>query len=140
MNDRLREALEIIASPALVAPVAIGVSARNIARAALRPAQEVPMTGLELIAAERQRQIAEEGYDAAHDAGASENLAMAGASYAIAQFERDQRSGPEIAPWSWSWDARYWKPTPSDRVRELVKAGALIAAAIDAHLDGQRHR
>jgi len=25
----------------------------------------------------------------------------------------------------------HWKPTPDDRVRELVKAGALIAAEID---------
>jgi hypothetical protein len=30
-------------------------------------------------------------------------------------------------PWGESW----WKPTPEDRVRELVKAGALIAAEID---------
>jgi hypothetical protein len=26
----------------------------------------------------------------------------------------------------------YWKPTPNDAVRQLVKAGALIAAAIDS--------
>jgi hypothetical protein len=25
----------------------------------------------------------------------------------------------------------WWKPTPSDRIRELTKAGALIAAEID---------
>ncbi len=34
-------------------------------------------------------------------------------------------------PWMWPWSAQFWKPTPDDRVRELVKAGALIAAEID---------
>lgn len=29
------------------------------------------------------------------------------------------------------WDNEWWKPSPDDRKRELVKAGALIAAAID---------
>jgi hypothetical protein len=31
----------------------------------------------------------------------------------------------------WPWSKHWWKPTPNDRVRELVKAGALIAAEID---------
>jgi hypothetical protein len=34
-------------------------------------------------------------------------------------------------PGWWPWAERFWKPTPDDRVRELVKAGALIAAEID---------
>ena len=29
------------------------------------------------------------------------------------------------------WEQKWWKPTPNDRVRELTKAGALIAAEID---------
>ena len=33
--------------------------------------------------------------------------------------------------WPKSWDIIWWKPTPKDRVRELAKAGALIAAEID---------
>lgn len=32
----------------------------------------------------------------------------------------------------WPWGKQYWKPTPNDPRRQLVKAGALIAAAIDA--------
>lgn len=31
----------------------------------------------------------------------------------------------------WPWDKSWWKPTPDDRIRELIKAGALIAAEID---------
>ena len=31
----------------------------------------------------------------------------------------------------WPWNLIWWKPTPNDRIRELVKAGALIAAEID---------
>jgi hypothetical protein len=31
----------------------------------------------------------------------------------------------------WSWDEEYKKPTPENPVRQLAKAGALIAAEID---------
>ena len=31
----------------------------------------------------------------------------------------------------WPWEANWWKPTPEDRIKELAKAGALIAAEID---------
>lgn len=38
-------------------------------------------------------------------------------------------------PPDWPWDLkRHWKPTPGDPVRQLVKAGALIAAEIDRRL------
>jgi len=35
----------------------------------------------------------------------------------------------------WPWEKSWWKPTPNDRVKELVKAGALIAAEIDRLLE-----
>lgn len=88
------------------------------------------MTGVELIAAERKRQIIDEGYDAEHDLNGDRELAMAGASYALPAAERRAVG----APVTWPWAYRFWKPTPNDRVRELTKAGALIAAAIDALL------
>jgi hypothetical protein len=31
----------------------------------------------------------------------------------------------------WSCPRNFWKPTPNDRIKELTKAGALIAAEID---------
>ena len=31
----------------------------------------------------------------------------------------------------WPWDELFWNPSPDDPVRQLAKAGALIAAEID---------
>jgi hypothetical protein len=86
------------------------------------------VTGAELIAAERQRQIEVEGWDADHDSGHAEELALAGAAYAISEYAGRRTAPPSF----WPWGLVYWKPTPDDRRRELVKAGALIAAAIDS--------
>lgn len=84
------------------------------------------MTGAELIAAERQRQIDMEGWTADHDDthGKGELLA-AGICYAhcAGQFKM-------TSPRQWPWAEAWWKPT-GDPVRDLTKAGALIAAEID---------
>lgn len=93
-------------------------------------------TGVEMIAAERQRQIDVEGYSTAVDQveNSRDDLARAGACYALPEADRDYTMAsahiPSV-PRGWPWASRYWKPTPDDRVRELVKAGALIAAEID---------
>jgi hypothetical protein len=86
--------------------------------------------GVQLIAAERLRQQEIEGYDLLHDRGHYDDLALAGATYALTSDMR--LDGVSGVPVTWPWDKPYWKPTPDDRVRELVKAGALIAAAIDS--------
>lgn len=95
-------------------------------------------TGAELIAAERQRQLDAEGWDTWHDDGHDAGeLAMAAACYATPPDERDTRpvytddAPSSTVPLAWPWDTYDWKPTPDDRKRELVKAGALIAAEID---------
>lgn len=86
-------------------------------------------SGVELIAAERQRQITEEGWTPEHDGlHARGQLAEAAACYAMTDFHRG--CGGVVPEW-WPWSDEYWKPCPDDRVRELVKAGALIAAEID---------
>lgn len=91
-------------------------------------------TGIELIAAERARQISQEGWtpehDDEHDNG---QLARAAACYAMGVFERQRalNSDCNILGWLWPWSMRCWKPTPDNRIRELTKAGALIAAEID---------
>jgi hypothetical protein len=74
---------------------------------------------------ERRRQIDEEGWTVEHDDQHSEGeIARAAASYAL------HDSGyPGHAAMQWPWDAKWWKPT--DRRRNLVKAGALIVAEID---------
>lgn len=84
-----------------------------------------------MIAAERQRQIEEEGWAPEHDAAhVDDELALAAACYALPAYSR-HRYETETEPHHWPWQASFWKPTPDDRVRELVKAGALIAAEID---------
>jgi hypothetical protein len=88
------------------------------------------MTGSELIAEERKRQIEVEGYTSYHDdqyeAG---ELTGAARSYAHeAQLQVCNIKSNEFPPISWpDW---VWKPS-DDPVRNLVKAGALIAAEID---------
>jgi hypothetical protein len=86
-------------------------------------------SGIELIAEERQRQIEKEGWTADHDINhTGEELAFAAACYVTPNDYRDLVDGiPNIWPFEDAW----WKPKPHDRVRELIKAGALIAAEID---------
>lgn len=93
-------------------------------------------SGCELITAERERQINGEGFNWAHDdlhVGAE--LASAAACYAIPLPQRDvslpSTKGSTLLQYLWPWESKWWKPSPEDRVRELVKSGALIAAEID---------
>lgn len=107
------------------------------------------MTGIELIAQERARQVAVEDWTPAHDDEHCDgSLAAAAACYALprprmrTQTENEDRSGGRgetpvwrdvnyrvPTPWPRSWHPSWWKP--KDRVRDLVRAGALIAAEID---------
>lgn len=96
----------------------------------------LPMkTGIELIAEERKRQIEVEGWTKEHDAEhTNEALAQAAACYAIPSVQRSYTYDPILKariPKFWPWDIKWWKPSPEDRSKELVKAGALIAAEID---------
>lgn len=93
-------------------------------------------TGIELIAEERQRQIEVEGFDSAHDQEQDKGeLAAAAAAYAFAPFMKGEIRGgyktPPAPMWPEYWLAKWWKPSPENRIRELQKAGALIAAEID---------
>ena len=95
-------------------------------------------SGAELIAAERQRQIADEGWTASHDDNHHDEgeLAIAAACYALPHDERMRTIWEErLVTLLWPWDWCRWKPAPKKtikhRIRELTKAGALIAAEID---------
>lgn len=76
------------------------------------------MTGVELITAERARQVDAEGWSAGHD-----DLHSCGelvnAAVALINLDED----------FWPWGLDTWKP--KSRVSDLVRAGALIAAEID---------
>lgn len=96
--------------------------------------------GIKLIKEERLRQILEEGFFPAADSGyTSGELADAGLAYCYAytlqvRGESHQllKGLPETShlPQEWPWLEKWWKPS-IDPVRNLVKAGALIAAEID---------
>ncbi len=84
----------------------------------------LPSTSVLLdIGAERLRQQREEGWteehDDEHDAG---EIADAAACYALGKPW-------EIVKQLWPWAMQWWKPT--DKRRNLVKAGALIVAEIE---------
>lgn len=92
-------------------------------------------TGIELIAEERQRQIEVEGWTKEHDAEHKNGeLAKAAICYADPNIHyhwenRIIRCRVPNKFWPKQWDIHWFKPT--DRIRDLVKAGALIAAEID---------
>lgn len=101
------------------------------------------MNGIELIVKERERQINEEGWtleldEQNHDDG---GLALVASCYLVDVVKRISDSYlvyPQLnnmikkfSRIAFPWDGKYWKPTPQDNVRQLVKAGALIAAEID---------
>jgi hypothetical protein len=91
--------------------------------------------GAGLIAMERQRQIKQEGWSAEHDDEHTEgDLIKAAYCYAEAALSVEMHGelptleGMELG--IWPWEKEWWKPSP-DPVRNLVFAGALIAAEID---------
>lgn len=92
------------------------------------------MTGAELIAFERQRQITEEGWTYEHDRNHTQaelvRAAMCYADRAGLQIISSQGGDQLRMRPSWPWDMRSWKPK-SNPLDNLVKAGALIAAEID---------
>lgn len=84
-------------------------------------------TGIDYIKNERIRQIKQEGWSLKHDQTyTSQELARAACYYAVPPHQHQIRE----AIWPERWDKK-WKKPSNDRVRELSKAGALIAAEID---------
>jgi hypothetical protein len=95
------------------------------------------MNGIEIISAERSRQGFEEGWTSSHDdQHTDQSLAQAAACYAW------PAPRPPAVKKAWPWDQYLWKPSTQTlrngapenidgRIRDLAKAGALIAAEID---------
>lgn len=94
---------------------------------------------IEMIAAERERQITQEGWTTDHDdRHRSGELGDAAACYAMSERHRGRVIWDStVRRLIWPWDATWWKPTPptvehnGNRIRDLVKAGALIVAEIE---------
>lgn len=86
--------------------------------------------GAQMIVDERTRQVEKEGYTAEHDQGhENHELAVAARCY-VDEFMGHGNRVPAV----WPWADEFWKPDEIDVVRNLVKAGALIAAQIDKEL------
>jgi hypothetical protein len=84
------------------------------------------LKSIELVTAERIRQIEKEGFTLESDQQYTFNELLAAAFvYLLPSGFRDPID--EL----WPWDDSFFKPTPNDRVRELTKACALIMAEID---------
>jgi hypothetical protein len=101
-------------------------------------------TGAELIAAERARQINEEGHTAEHDATVHGDESLANAAAVIigeGMIGYDRKFRMEGSMWMLDMEGSMWMleivdKYKDDRVRQLAIAGALIAAEID-RLQGQ---
>lgn len=79
------------------------------------------------VLAERQRQVTAEGWTPGHDDEYEHGeLADAAGCYALSSELFDCAGEP---PRPWPWPDEWWKPT--NRRRDLVKAGALILAEIE---------
>ena len=82
------------------------------------------MNGAYLISKERKRQIEEEGFDAKHDSmNVNNQLIQAAMCYLNPKDDFVKENWPK------SCEKEWFKPTI--RIRDLVKAGALISAEID---------
>ncbi len=98
---------------------------------------EKPKTGSQLIALERDRQMKIEGWTPKHDdTHKKHELAEAAICYVkhtkrvLNKTAESDDSKSLYQEWPSDWDFSWWKPS-NDPVRNLVKAGALIAAEID---------
>jgi len=88
-------------------------------------------TGAELISDERERQIKVEGWTAEHDSQhETEEFIKAALSYLMVNVESKfvDHKYMALLGW-WPWDKEFFKP--KDIKSDLVRAGALIAAALD---------
>ena len=93
-------------------------------------------SGAALIATERDRQVKIEGWTPGHD-DEHVRCELVQAAIAYARDARGQVLEEELQdydfdefPREWPWETKRWKPS-EDPIRNLVKAGALIAAEID---------
>lgn len=85
--------------------------------------------GAQAIVAERKRQIQGEGWTTdSDDRYRANELIEAASCYALHRIGNENAVSYH-APLAWPWAPEWWKPTTP--IRDLVKAGALLAAEID---------
>lgn len=82
------------------------------------------MSGIEMIAAERKRQIEDEGWTPEHDDKHTRTELKQAAIHYLGGLNRDGK-----LPWPWFDKGEF--PHSHGPLRDLTRAGALIAAEID---------
>lgn len=99
---------------------------------------DVPVIdGVSLNAAERHRQVADEGYTPEHDAEHGDDGGLAWAAWAYIDRAIHTTDAYVPPPAMWPWGEAAWKAEATP-VRRLVIANALISAEIDRRLHEQR--
>ena len=82
------------------------------------------------IRAERDRQINTEGWDESHDDDHKDGeMAIAAGLYALNTGAVSSNAFSASLKRFWPWDWKWWKP--KDPERDLIRAGALIAAELE---------
>lgn len=97
-------------------------------RQAVASAEHLAGGGVGPIEAERQRQISQEGWTAEHDDKHNHGELIAAAMCYLDAGELVYDLGNTPPPWP--FEPESWKPS-DDPIRNLIKAGALIAAEIE---------
>lgn len=89
------------------------------------------MSVINEIAAERKRQIEQEGWTPEHDDEHKYfEMARAAVCYAFGAYQSIITKKPALHEyWPKEWDKAWWKPTTPRR--DLIKAAALIVAEIE---------
>lgn len=119
-----RWVMHIPAQPDYDHDLVIGLALRDADR--MLEMLEGTSNGAAMIFEERTRQLFEEGWSAEHDDEHSHGeLVLAAITYASSTLALWPVNFEDV----WPWDHKWWKP--SDHIRNLEKAGALIAAEID---------
>lgn len=96
--------------------------------------KEVPVekSAIELVKEERERQIKEEGFGPEHDdKWVNGELANAASCYAMTDDAINGLKRLSGVPMHWPFDNSWWKRSPDDRIRDLVKSAALAIAEIE---------
>ena len=90
-------------------------------------------TGVELIRGERQHQIDTHGLTEDYDRRWTDSELIRAARCYLEDIIRCREKKPgRVLSLDWPWGSRSWRPSDTtEQIRQLTKAGALIAAEID---------
>lgn len=105
----------------------------------MKTEMKTEINGVAVIAKEREEQISKHNWSVQHDIDMNQQgeLAQAAMAYLanVVTVEVDSASGPVAVDsctlWPKNWYMSRLRLNPNDRIKDLAKAGALIAAEID---------